>query len=111
MATFSTYKKASGGVMSASRQRKFVIPMEVEQGSFEDAWDLDADDSSDLLDASLAEDADEARSFDDPALAGDFRAKLALEPRPYQQAALERWTDHHGRGVVVLPTGAGKTVV
>jgi superfamily II DNA or RNA helicase len=97
--------------MSARRQRKFVVPMEVEQGSFEDAWDLDADDTSDLLEATLAEYETEERTFDAPALAGDFRAKLSLEPRPYQQAALERWVEHDGRGVVVLPTGAGKTVV
>jgi superfamily II DNA or RNA helicase len=30
-------------------------------------------------------------------------------PRPYQTEALEAWRAHQGRGVVVLPTGAGKT--
>jgi len=36
---------------------------------------------------------------------------LPLAPRPYQQDALTAWGRAHGRGVVVLPTGAGKTVV
>ncbi len=31
--------------------------------------------------------------------------------RPYQQEAVEAWINNHGRGVIVLPTGAGKTVV
>lgn len=33
------------------------------------------------------------------------------EPRPYQAEALESWRRARGRGVVVLPTGAGKTQV
>ena len=33
------------------------------------------------------------------------------EPRPYQTAALAAWLKHGARGVVVLPTGAGKTLV
>jgi len=33
------------------------------------------------------------------------------EPFPYQSAALEAWRRHRYRGVVVLPTGAGKTYV
>lgn len=48
----------------------------------------------------------------------DTIAPAALEPRwtlpPlrwYQQAALEAWRDAGDRGVVVLPTGAGKTLV
>ena len=32
-------------------------------------------------------------------------------PRPYQEEAIAAWARHDGRGVVVLPTGAGKTVV
>ena len=31
--------------------------------------------------------------------------------RPYQEDAIRSWTHHDGRGVIVLPTGAGKTVV
>ncbi len=41
----------------------------------------------------------------------DLPLSLALRPRPYQREALQRWLDADGRGVVVLPTGAGKTVV
>jgi superfamily II DNA or RNA helicase len=43
--------------------------------------------------------------------------KLALEPRlafdlyPHQEEALERWKVARGRGLVVLPTGSGKTLL
>lgn len=43
-----------------------------------------------------------------------IRPRQRLEPpalRPYQGAALEAWRLARGRGVVVLPTGAGKTRV
>ena len=40
-----------------------------------------------------------------------FAPSLALEPRAYQREALRNWLGNGGRGVVVLPTGAGKTVV
>ncbi|MGH2562064.1 MAG: DEAD/DEAH box helicase [Thermomicrobiales bacterium] len=36
---------------------------------------------------------------------------LGVTPRPYQDEALAAWLRHDGRGVVALPTGAGKTVV
>jgi superfamily II DNA or RNA helicase len=36
-------------------------------------------------------------------------ARAHREPRPYQSEALAAWRDAGGRGVVVLPTGAGKT--
>jgi superfamily II DNA or RNA helicase len=36
---------------------------------------------------------------------------LSVTPRPYQREALTAWGQAHGRGVVVLPTGAGKTVL
>lgn len=39
------------------------------------------------------------------------RPQLALNPRPYQEEALDAWVESKGRGVVVLPTGAGKTVL
>lgn len=36
---------------------------------------------------------------------------LGVRPRPYQQDAVRNWLANAGRGVVVLPTGSGKTVV
>ncbi|HVX96204.1 MAG TPA: DEAD/DEAH box helicase family protein [Polyangia bacterium] len=36
-------------------------------------------------------------------------ARVRREPRPYQAEALAAWRAHQGRGVVILPTGAGKT--
>lgn len=38
-------------------------------------------------------------------------ARVHREPRPYQAEALAAWQKARGRGVVVLPTGAGKTHV
>lgn len=37
--------------------------------------------------------------------------EFSLTPRPYQKEALTAWGKARGRGVVVLPTGADKTVV
>ncbi len=37
--------------------------------------------------------------------------EVKLEPRVYQREALEAWAGGRHRGVVVLPTGAGKTLV
>jgi len=37
--------------------------------------------------------------------------ELTLAPRPYQYAALDAWIAAEGRGLIVLPTGAGKTVL
>jgi len=48
---------------------------------------------------------DQARQY----LEFAFRSKLDIEPRPYQQEALAAWQQGGRRGVVVLPTGAGKT--
>src|SRR5262245_11592990 len=67
-----------------------------------------------LLDATL-DDERAAEPLPIPAdeeeLAGGFRTKLALTPRTYQDDALAAWLAADGRGVVVLPTGAGKTVL
>jgi superfamily II DNA or RNA helicase len=38
-------------------------------------------------------------------------ARAHREPRPYQREALAAWRERGSRGVVVLPTGAGKTLV
>ncbi|HZU70921.1 MAG TPA: DEAD/DEAH box helicase family protein [Ktedonobacteraceae bacterium] len=40
-----------------------------------------------------------------------FATSLTMEPRPYQEEALTRWLAEGSAGVVVLPTGAGKTLV
>jgi hypothetical protein len=50
---------------------------------------------------------DVARNYDE----FQFRSKKQFESRPYQQEAITAWTAHRRRGVVVLPTGAGKTLV
>ncbi|HEX7601625.1 MAG TPA: DEAD/DEAH box helicase family protein [Polyangiaceae bacterium] len=38
-------------------------------------------------------------------------SRVHREPRPFQREALDAWRKARGRGVVVLPTGAGKTHV
>ncbi len=40
-----------------------------------------------------------------------FTTKLAMEARPYQEEAVTCWLAEGSSGVVVLPTGAGKTFV
>jgi superfamily II DNA or RNA helicase len=50
---------------------------------------------------------DRARGYGELALG----ARVHREPRPYQAEALAAWRGQQGRGVVVLPTGAGKTWV
>lgn len=50
---------------------------------------------------------DEARRYATLAVG----AQVRREPRPYQAEALAAWRQRGGRGVVVLPTGAGKTLV
>ena len=40
-----------------------------------------------------------------------LESRVAMEPRPYQREALNAWRREQLRGVVVLPTGAGKTAV
>ena len=81
--------------------------------------DLDDDlaDAEDILgalaepavndDSSLAEEM----AATDYALPSAVRPVLSLVPRSYQVEAMTAWLQHRGRGVVVLPTGAGKTVV
>ncbi|HJL19334.1 MAG TPA: DEAD/DEAH box helicase family protein [Sandaracinaceae bacterium LLY-WYZ-13_1] len=50
---------------------------------------------------------DEARRYDELSSG----ALVRYEPRPYQREAIVEWKKRKGRGVVVLPTGAGKTHV
>jgi len=96
---------------SASRQRKFIVPMEVEQSMLDDLLAELEDNPDALLGAALLDETGEEPTVEDDALAGGYRPKLQFEPRPYQAEAIESWLNHEGRGVVVLPTGAGKTVV
>jgi superfamily II DNA or RNA helicase len=41
----------------------------------------------------------------------EFRTEFAVEPRPYQQEAIGGWQQSGRRGVIILPTGAGKSLV
>lgn len=50
---------------------------------------------------------DEARAYSELS----HGARVHREPRPFQAEALAAWKRAQGRGVVVLPTGAGKTHV
>lgn len=50
---------------------------------------------------------DKARAYDELSLAPLAERK----PRPFQAAALRAWNEAKGRGVVVLPTGSGKSHV
>lgn len=47
----------------------------------------------------------------DPLPRLDFVPKMTLPARAYQTEAVEAWAKSAGQGVVVLPTGAGKTFV
>ena len=40
-----------------------------------------------------------------------FRTDLNIEPRAYQRDAIDAWQESGRRGVVILPTGAGKSFV
>ncbi|HLY30122.1 MAG TPA: DEAD/DEAH box helicase family protein, partial [Ktedonobacterales bacterium] len=51
--------------------------------------------------------ADEARA----PYALTFTPHLTIPLRPYQHEAIAAWLDAGARGIVTLPTGAGKTVV
>jgi superfamily II DNA or RNA helicase len=41
----------------------------------------------------------------------DFKQKYTIEPRPFQTESIEAWRAAERCGVIVLPTGAGKTHV
>jgi superfamily II DNA or RNA helicase len=76
-----------------------------------DAWE--SDDSTSIAQESHQESLqsvtvaveDSARGY--PGLA--LTPALQIEPREYQQAALDAWRSHGRKGSVVLPTGSGKT--
>ena len=80
------------------------------------------DDLFTALDEQSAEDEEDTSSESGTAVClpgAEQRAPFALEtalqlrltPRSYQREAVDAWLRAGGRGVVVLPTGAGKTVV
>ena len=50
---------------------------------------------------------DQVRNYHD----FEFAPKLFTEPRPYQIESIEQWKANGRRGVIVLPTGAGKSFV
>jgi len=68
------------------------------------AWS-DGDEQATLHDGFAPALEDAARAYPDL----DLTPALHIEPRDYQQAALDAWIDHDRRGSVVLPTGSGKT--
>jgi superfamily II DNA or RNA helicase len=41
----------------------------------------------------------------------DFKQKYHVEPRPFQTASIEKWKANERCGMIILPTGAGKTHV
>ncbi|MDQ3010736.1 MAG: DEAD/DEAH box helicase family protein [Acidobacteriota bacterium] len=50
---------------------------------------------------------DQARKY----IEFQFKAELTAEPRPYQEESIAAWKNAGRRGIVILPTGAGKTFV
>ncbi|MFP4627069.1 MAG: DEAD/DEAH box helicase family protein [Natronomonas sp.] len=71
------------------------------------AWARNSDGQATLTDAAHTVDSfeDAARDYSDIALT----PAVSIEPRDYQQTALDAWTEYDRRGSVVLPTGSGKT--
>ncbi|TKX74599.1 DEAD/DEAH box helicase [Halorubrum sp. GN11_10-6_MGM] len=65
----------------------------------------DDDEQATLQDGFTHDIEDTARAYPDLALT----PALQIEPRDYQQAALDAWRTHDRQGSVILPTGSGKT--
>jgi superfamily II DNA or RNA helicase len=78
-----------------------------EEALGDDEGDVDGEELLDALEGE-GEGIDEAEL---ERFALPFAPALTLQPRVYQREAVGRWLGNGGRGVVVLPTGAGKTVV
>lgn len=71
------------------------------------ALDEQSDEEDDASEAEAALPPDEQRA----PFALAATPHLWLTPRSYQREAVDAWLRAGGRGIVVLPTGAGKTVV
>src|SRR5581483_7619383 len=78
-------------------------------------FDLFLADESDAVLSGLSADDEPPDEAAPPPLAAErtlpFTVQLGLAPRAYQEEAMAAWQRADGRGVVVLPTGAGKTVL
>lgn len=85
------------------RQRELDELLDEQEEAIDGLLDATLDDQLPFESLPLTAEADQR--------AAGFRARLALTPRPYQEAGLAAWLGHDGQGVVVLPTGAGKTVL
>ncbi|HEY8596773.1 MAG TPA: DEAD/DEAH box helicase family protein, partial [Thermomicrobiales bacterium] len=74
---------------------------------------VEQDDLFSALEPAPVEDAESETLTDTSAYAlpVGLRPILTIKPRVYQSEAIVSWLRQDGRGVVVLPTGAGKTVV
>lgn len=84
--------------------------------SLDTGVDGDEDDLSDQTEDSTRDDSEPADPFLPSRELRDlyalpYAARLDLTPRPYQVGAVDAWLRNGARGIVVLPTGAGKTVV
>ena len=73
--------------------------------------DLAEGDPLEVLGMDALSDQDQPGGLLAPEQMLDLPLRLSLHPRPYQREAVRHWLEAEGRGVVVLPTGAGKTVV
>ena len=119
------YRGAGRGRQQRLSRTPADAPAETESDVVEPAGDTAEDDLFAALDAST-EAVDELAMTDDTedrapvdgigrrlcdAYAVTRSPALGLTPRSYQDEAIASWLRHNGRGLVVLPTGAGKTVV
>jgi superfamily II DNA or RNA helicase len=91
----------------ATSWRRIGMDLDAAMSGAEDVLEDLSDPASDL-DSPYTGSAMEATDY---ALPPGLHPVLSIAPRSYQVEALTAWQRNYGRGVVVLPTGAGKTVV
>jgi superfamily II DNA or RNA helicase len=72
---------------------------------------LDLEDSADLTTPIVPSDAGLPPAAVRAGYALPYSLRLALTPRDYQSDAVDAWLRAGARGMIVLPTGAGKTVI